>query len=161
MPFNVSTSATIYKHFAIHNNAFGWIIRLTASGDIACGTITTTTVSISSTSGNIQTIHGLVGRKHGVFENLACVGYTSLTIPEARGIVMGLDTAAAGGIEICADTNQYPFTCGCVFWVWTIRQLEVERSVPSSTQYIDFTIYHADFKGRVSYILAILVSLGL
>ena len=30
-----------------------------------------------------------------------------VTVPESRGIYMGLDSDAAIGIKICADTNQY------------------------------------------------------
>ena len=41
------------------------------------------------------------------FQNLSATGLKTLTVPESRGIYMGLDSGAAGGIDICADTNQY------------------------------------------------------
>ena len=31
----------------------------------------------------------------------------SVTVPELSGIDMGIDSDAAGGIDICPDTNQY------------------------------------------------------
>ena len=41
------------------------------------------------------------------FQNLSCTGLKTVVVPESRGIYMGLDSDAAGGIDICADTNQY------------------------------------------------------
>ena len=64
-------------------------------------------IQISSYSGNVQTIQRLVGGKNGAFQNLACIGLNTLMAPDSRGIYMGLDSDAAGGIDICADTNQY------------------------------------------------------
>ena len=53
------------------------------------------------------TIEGTVVGKHGAFQTLACTVLTTVTVPESRGIYMGLDSDAAGGIDVCADTNQY------------------------------------------------------
>ena len=46
------------------------------------------------TSGNIQTINGTVGGKHGVFQNIACIGLQCLKSPDLGGRVMGLDSKA-------------------------------------------------------------------
>ena len=67
----------------------------------------TTTVIISSFRGDIQSQEGTVGAKHGAFHIIACIGMNSLTIPDSRGIFMGLASNATGGLEICACTNQY------------------------------------------------------
>ena len=107
MTFNVSNGINIYKTILMNNNALSGIASISAAGDAAGGTITPTAGSISSLSGNIQTIHITVVGQHGVFQNLACIGMTTLTVPASRGIVMGLDSNTAGGIEFCADTNQY------------------------------------------------------
>ena len=74
---------------------------MTASIDIASGTITTTG-SISSTSGHIHTQNGT-----GSFQTLACAGIKTLTSPDFIGIVMVLDSTATTLIDICADTAQY------------------------------------------------------
>ena len=34
-------------------------------------------------------------------------GVKDVTVPESRGIYLGMDSDSAGGIDICADTNQY------------------------------------------------------
>ena len=49
----------------------------------------------------------IVGGKNGSFQNLSVTGVKDVTVPESRGIYLGLDSDAAGGIDICADTNQY------------------------------------------------------
>ena len=46
-----------------------------------------------------------------------------MTVPDSRGIYLGLDSNAAGGIDICADTNQY----------------------------IDFTTMTSNYRGRLIY----------
>ena len=63
---------------------------LSALGDIATGSITTISGNISSTSGNIQTRDGTVGGNDGSFQNLSATGLNTLTVPESRGIFMGL-----------------------------------------------------------------------
>ena len=82
-------------------------LGLSALGDTTAGSITTSSGNISSTSGNIQTRGGTVGGKKRTFQNRSCIGLKSLTVPESHGIYMGLDSDAAEGIDICADTNQY------------------------------------------------------
>ena len=99
------------------------ITGITASGDIEASTITTTSGNISSTSGNIQTRNGRVLSKNGVYQNLKLSVVKDVTVPESRGIYLGLDSDAAGGIDICADTNQY----------------------------IDFTTMLRTYKGRLTY----------
>ena len=42
-----------------------------------------------------------------IISNIYCTGLKSVQVPESRGIYMGLGSDAAGGIDICADTNQY------------------------------------------------------
>ena len=92
--------------FWVNNKTLSGIDSITASGDIAGGSITTSTGNISAFSGHIQTIQGTVRGKNGAFQNLACTGLKTLTAPDSRGIFMGLDSDAAGGIDIYADTNQ-------------------------------------------------------
>ena len=120
MSFSAVNGINIYKPL-LNNNSLSGIIRITASGDTAAGTITTTSGNISSTSGNIQTRDGTVGGKNGTFQNLIVSGVKY--VPESRGIYMGLDSDAAGGIDICADTNHY----------------------------IDFTTLLYNYKGRLIY----------
>ena len=91
----------------MNNNSLSEITSITASGNIAAGSITTTSGHISSTSGNIQTRNGSVGSKNETFQILNVSGAKDVTVPESRGIYLGLDSDAAGGIDICADTNQY------------------------------------------------------
>ena len=56
---------------------------------------------------------------------LACTGTGGTTsTPTRRGVYMGLDSTASGGIEICTDMNQY----------------------------IDFTTMSNDYRGRINYI---------
>ena len=92
------------SHFLLNSHAFSGITSIIGSGVLAGGSITTTNGTISAFRGNIQTIQGTVGGKQGVFPNLACTGIESLTVPDSRGIFMGLDSSAAAGFEICADT---------------------------------------------------------
>ena len=73
----------------MNNNTLNGIESITASSDIAGGSITTSTGNISSFSGNIQTIEGTVGGKNGAFQNLACTGLKTLTVPDSSGIFMG------------------------------------------------------------------------
>ena len=80
---------------------------ISATGSIEGGSITTSSGNISSTSCNIQTRDGTVGSKNGSFQNLSCTGLQTLTVTESKGIYMGLDSDAAGGTDVCADTNQY------------------------------------------------------
>ena len=56
MACNVSNGMNIYKPLLMNTNSLNGIASNTAPGDIAGGTITTTTGSISSFSGNIQTV---------------------------------------------------------------------------------------------------------
>ena len=83
---------------------------ISATGSIEGGSITTSSGNISSLSGSIQTRDGTVGGGHmDHFQNLSCTWFKSVTVPESRGIYMGLFSDAAGGIDICVDTNQYMF----------------------------------------------------
>ena len=85
----------------MHNNALHGIPIISASGDIASGTITITTGSSSSTSDIIQTLQGTVSSKNGLCQNLACTGMKTVTIPESRWIFIGLDANPAREIEMC------------------------------------------------------------
>ena len=59
--FNVNNGVNIYKPLLMNRNACNGIPTVSATSDIARGSITTTTHgSISSTSGNIQTQNGTV-----------------------------------------------------------------------------------------------------
>ena len=49
----------------------------------------------------------LLGAKKDYFQSLCVTGLKDVTVPESRGIYMGMGSDAAGGIDICADTNQY------------------------------------------------------
>ena len=80
---------------------------ISATGSIEGGYIITSSGNISSTSGTIQTRDGTVGGKNVPFQNMSCTGLKALTVPESRGICTGLNSDAGGGIDICADTNQY------------------------------------------------------
>ena len=42
-----------------------------------------------------------------IFSYISCTELKYVKVPESRGIYMGLGSDAAGGIDICADTNQY------------------------------------------------------
>ena len=102
------------------NQTLKGIASIIASGDIAAGSITTSAGTMSSFSGNIHTKQGTAEGKNGAFQNLACTGLNTLPEPESRRIFRGLDADAAGGIDICADTNQYiEFT--------TMLQIYIER----------------------------------
>ena len=46
-------------------------------------------------------------RQNGTFQNLHASGVKDVTVPKSIGIYLGLDSDAAGGIDICAHTNQY------------------------------------------------------
>ena len=96
----------IYKHLLMSNHTLNGIFSILASGDIAAGFITASAGNISSFSGNIHKIQGTAEGKNGAFENIACTGLNTLTVPESRRIFRGLDADAAGGIDIFADTNQ-------------------------------------------------------
>ena len=73
------------------SNSLSGIISITATSDIETGSITTVSGNISSTSGNKQTRNGSVGCTNGAFQNLAVSGVKDVTVPESRGIYMGLD----------------------------------------------------------------------
>ncbi|MFM7984819.1 MAG: hypothetical protein ACKPKO_36410, partial [Candidatus Fonsibacter sp.] len=105
---------------------------ITSLGNLAAGSvstttgnITTTSGNISSTSGNIQTINGTITGKHGSFQNLAVTGSTvKPAAPATAGVYIGLDSGnTAGRMEISA----------------------------SSLPYIDFTTPSVDYKGRILY----------
>ena len=91
--------------------------------DIQAGSLTTISGNISSTTGNFQTRDGTVGGARGSFNQLYVSGVKDVTAPSSRGIYLGLDSDAAGGIDICADTNQY----------------------------IDFTTLNNNYRGRLIY----------
>ena len=107
MVFNVIDGINIYKNLLLNNNTLSGMINITASGELVAGSITTSSGNISSYSGNKQTREGTVGGKNGSFQNHSCTGLKTLTASESRRIYMGLDSDAASGIDICADTNQY------------------------------------------------------
>ena len=73
---------------------------ITASGEIAAGSITTISGNISSTRGNIQTWDGTVGGKKKTY-HLYVSEVKNVTVPESRGIYLGLDSDAARGIDMC------------------------------------------------------------
>ena len=91
--------------------------------DIQAGSITTISGNISSTAGNIQTRDGTVGGARGTFNQLYVSGVKDVTAPSSRGLYLGLDSNNDGGIDICADTNQY----------------------------IDFTTLSNNYRGRLIY----------
>ena len=79
---------------------------LSTTGSIDGGSITTSSGHIKSLSRSIQTRDGTAGgSKNGSFQHISCTGLKSVTVPESQSIYMGLDSDAAGGIDICADTN--------------------------------------------------------
>ena len=65
MAFETINGINMYKPLLMNNNSLSGITTITASSDIAAGTITTISGNISSTSGNIQRRNGSVGGKHG------------------------------------------------------------------------------------------------
>ena len=85
----------------MNDNSLSGITTITASCVIAAGSITTISGTISSTSGNIQTKDGTVGGKKGTFHHQYVSGVKDVTVPESRGIYLGLDSDAAGGIDMC------------------------------------------------------------
>ena len=91
--------------------------------DIQAGSLTTISGNISSTAGNIQTRDGTVGGARGTFNQLYVSGVKDVTAPSSRGLYLGLDSNNDGGIDICADTNQY----------------------------IDFTTLSNNYRGRLIY----------
>ena len=114
MAFHVIDGINIYKNLVLHDNTLNGVDSILASGDIAAGSITTSSGNISSYSGNVQT-RGIVGGKNGTSQTLACTGLETVTVPESRGIFMGLDSDAAGGIDICADTANVLILQHCFF----------------------------------------------
>ena len=72
----------------------------------------------------------------------------SVTVPELRGIDMGIDSDAAGGIDICPDTNQYiDFTkklnnCKIIFYSATNSdfKMQVNGNASASPTLKDSTV---------------------
>ena len=58
----------------MNNNTISGVDAILASGDIAAGSITTSSGNISSLSGNIPTRDGTVGGKHESFQFLSGTG---------------------------------------------------------------------------------------
>ena len=120
------TTATFSEPITANGGTLtGGLTGTTASffGDITAGSITTISGNISSTDGNIQTIDGNVEGKNGTFQQLYVSGVKDVSLPELRGIYLGLDNNSWGGIDICSDVYQY----------------------------IDFTTRTNNYRGRIIY----------
>ena len=83
MAFKSIHGINVYNPILMNSNSLKGISSITASGDIAAGSITTNSGNISSTSGNIQTGDGTVAGKNGTFQTLNVSGVKDVTVPES------------------------------------------------------------------------------
>ena len=97
--FRTINGINIYKPIIMNSKSLSGITSIAASGDI---------------TGNKRSFDTLVIAGTSTWKPLT---------PTSRGVYIGLDSIATGGIEIVTDTNQY----------------------------IDFTTINSDYKGRITY----------
>ena len=83
----IYAGANFHTHLLMHSSATSGITTITSSGDRSGGSITTATGHVSSTSGYIQTVCGIVPGKAVSCQTQACTGKIGKPItPSASGI---------------------------------------------------------------------------
>ena len=103
-----NTSVNMWRNLLLNNYVIGGASMISSSGTLnAIDNITTTAGNIVATTGNITASNGTITGKTGSFDTLAITRISTwkpLT-STSRGVYIGLDSVATGGIEIITDTG--------------------------------------------------------